>query len=417
MPVATASNDIMVERLQRELADKTTFAQGIVERANAGNRDLSQNEREQLTETRSRIQELSSQIEDVNETFKVAYETRNRGAEIGQEIEKLQGRNPNEGSVEYRSSGAYIVDAYKAHMGDRQAGARMEVFERAAAHQKTSDNPGIVPDPVVGELINYVDAQRPLIQVLGPRPIPGATWSRPRVTQHTSVAVQGAAGLAADQKTELVSQKMVIGKLTAEVVTYGGYVNVSRQNIDFSNPQAFDIIVNDLADQYAIETEGAVAAELAETGTTAVGIDLTPATGTRQEAIATGLFAAAGKVWRAVKGRGRIVLALSPELLEVWGPVFAGSINPQNAIGTGIGAADFGQGVVGTASGVTGIVSAGLGAAESFLFSTAAVEVYEQRIGTLQVVEPSVLGVQVAYAGYFTPMTIEEDAIVPITFT
>ena len=34
--------------------------------------------------------------------------------------------------------------------------------------------------------------------------------------------------------------------------------------------------------------------------------------------------------------------------------------------------------------------------------SSAAVEVYEDRIGSLQVVEPSVLGVQVAYAGYYT---------------
>ena len=35
------------------------------------------------------------------------------------------------------------------------------------------------------------------------------------------------------------------------------------------------------------------------------------------------------------------------------------------------------------------------------VLSTAAAEVYEDRIGALQVVEPSVLGVQVAYAGYF----------------
>jgi hypothetical protein len=30
------------------------------------------------------------------------------------------------------------------------------------------------------------------------------------------------------------------------------------------------------------------------------------------------------------------------------------------------------------------------------------VELYEQRIGTLSVTEPSVLGMQVAYAGYFS---------------
>jgi hypothetical protein len=41
--------------------------------------------------------------------------------------------------------------------------------------------------------------------------------------------------------------------------------------------------------------------------------------------------------------------------------------------------------------------------------------VFEQRIGTLQITEPSVLGVQVAYAGYFTALTIDDDGIVPLT--
>lgn len=415
MSVANGSHDTILRRYEQEFEDKRIFAEGILERANAGNRDLSPDELVQLTETRGRMEALQSQMKDVQETFKVAYETRNSSREIGQEIEKLKGRRPDV-DVEYRSSGAYIVDAYQAHMGNREAQGRMESFERAAAHQKTSDNPGIVPDPVVGELINYVDAQRPLITALGVRPIPGATWSRPRVTQHTSVAKQGAAGLAADQKSELVSQKMIIGKLTAEVVTYGGYVNVSRQNIDFSNPQAFDIIVNDLADQYAIETEAAVADALATTSTTAVSVDLSPTSGTAQEALSTGLYTAAGVAYAAMKGRGSLLLVMSPDMLGKFGPLFA-PINPQNAYGTSTGAAGFGQGVVGQASGITAVMSAGLGSTEAFLLSTAAVEVYEQRIGTLQVVEPSVLGVQVAYAGYFTPMIIEEDAIIPFAFT
>ena len=51
------------------------------------------------------------------------------------------------------------------------------------------------------------------------------------------------------------------------------------------------------------------------------------------------------------------------------------------------------------------------------MLSTAAAEVYEERIGSLQVVEPSVLGIQVAYAGYFTPMVIEPTGIIKITVT
>ncbi len=51
------------------------------------------------------------------------------------------------------------------------------------------------------------------------------------------------------------------------------------------------------------------------------------------------------------------------------------------------------------------------------VLSTAAAEVYEDRIGALQVVEPSVLGVQVAYAGYFASLIVEPTAIVEITKT
>jgi hypothetical protein len=58
-----------------------------------------------------------------------------------------------------------------------------------------------------------------------------------------------------------------------------------------------------------------------------------------------------------------------------------------------------------------------LAAGTMLVISTAAVEVYEDRIGSLSVVEPSVLGVQVAYAGYFAPLVIEDAGIIEITQT
>jgi hypothetical protein len=100
----------------------------------------------------------------------------------------------------------------------------------------------------------------------------------------------------------------------------------------------------------------------------------------------------------------------------LFGPLFA-PVNPQSAHSEGFTAATFGQGVMGAISGVPVVMSAGLGNGEAFAFSTAAVEAFEQRVGTLQVTEPSVLGVQVAYAGYFTALTIADAAIVPLTAT
>ena len=79
--------------------------------------------------------------------------------------------------------------------------------------------------------------------------------TRPKVTQHTNVAVQ-----PTGEKNELVSQKMTIAKQTVTAETYGGYVNVSRQDIDWSTPAIMDIVIHDLAGKYGTVTEAALCA-------------------------------------------------------------------------------------------------------------------------------------------------------------
>jgi hypothetical protein len=242
--------------------------------------------------------------------------------------------------------------------------------------------------------------------------MPSATWYRPKVSQHTTVAVQGSAGGAADEKTELSSQKMTITRLTGNAVTYGGYVNVSRQNLDFSSPSMLDAIVNDLAAQYAIQTEAALGAALIASTNT---VELSGAAGSATAAqLAEGLWSAAANIYTATKGQGRVALGVPPSKLGAWGSVFA-PVNPQNAQSTGFNAGDFNSGLVGSISGIPVYVSAGLSSAPAttygIVLSSAAVEVYEQRVGQLQATEPSVLGVQVAYAGYFTPMTVETGGV------
>jgi hypothetical protein len=100
-------------------------------------------------------------------------------------------------------------------------------------------------------------------------------------------------------------------------------------------------------------------------------------------------------------------------MLGLVGPLFA-PINPFNAQSSGFNAGQFGTGAMGAISGVQVVVTNGLAANEMLVLSTAAVEVYEDRVGSLQVVEPSVLGVQVAYAGYYAPLVIESTGIIKI---
>src|SRR4029077_1904235 len=47
----------------------------------------------------------------------------------------------------------------------------------------------------------------------------------------------------------------VISKLPVSASTYGGYVNVSRQDIDWTQPAIMDLIINDLAGQCALTPE------------------------------------------------------------------------------------------------------------------------------------------------------------------
>jgi len=305
--------------------------------------------------------------------------------------------------LEYRTAGEYVADVWQAGVGNRDAQARLATFERAGAeHQTTADNPGTVPDPIVGPIIDFIDAARPLVNTLGARAITnGPTFYRPHVTQHTTVGKQSA------EKAELPSQKMLIERLQVDVSTYGGFVNVSRQDIDWSSPSALQLVIDDLAAEYAIQTELAAGAALAAGGTT-----LTPAVTASSDAAAVlkAVWKGAGAVYAATKGRGRIVIIAGIDMLGVVGPLFP-LYNPMNQQGIGFAAASFGQGAAGQVSGASLIVSAGVPAGYLGVMSTAAMEVYEQRIGTLQVIEPSVLGVQVAYAGYFAEKIITATGI------
>jgi HK97 family phage major capsid protein len=411
MGINSHANDAMIRRLEKELEERNSASQALIANAQDSERDLNDAEKETLSGLRDRMVELRSQLSELEATADLASQVNDRMKQVDQAI--TTARRTGSTEVEYRSTGHYLTDYIAGATGSRQAMERLEVYTRAAAHQKTSDNLGVIPDPIFGPVLNFIDAARPLVNLLGPRDMPSATWYRPKVTQHVTVAAQGSAGAAADEKAELSSQKMTITRLTGNAVTYGGYVNVSRQNIDFSSPQMFDAIVNDLAAQYAVQTEAALGVALIA-GTN--NVELTTASGGTPTAaeLTAALWTAVANVYAATKGQGRVVLVVQPAKLGNWGSLFA-PVNPQNAQSTGFQAADFGQGLVGAVSGIPVYVSSGLVSAPATTFgivmSTAAVEVYEQRVGALQVTEPSVLGVQVAYAGYFTPMTVEAGGV------
>ena len=400
------ASDEYIQRLDRELEQKESLVRGIYQRANAAGRDINDEEGEMVVEARGRMEKIQKELDQAQDVNRIAYETRSKGRAVDQAIAIMKGK-PDVSQVEYRSVGAYMLDMWNSAQGSRDATDRLEVYSRAAAHQKTSDSLGVIPDPIVGPVIDFIDAARPLVSAIGTMPLTSATFYRPIVTSRPAVALQGTAGGPADEKSELVSQKMTIERKTVNAKTLGGYVNVSRQAIDFSSPSALDLVVNGLGQQYSIETEALVGGALGSVETSAVVYARNAAS------VSTAVWSAAGSVYNAVKGMGQLMIAIAPDVLGTFGPLF-NPVNPQNAQSPGFEAGRFAQGVMGTISGIPVVMSAGLLPGEAFLFSSAAIECFEQRVGTLQVVEPSVFGLQVAYAGYFSTLIVEPNGIVPL---
>ncbi|MGH2373005.1 MAG: phage major capsid protein, partial [bacterium] len=347
------ANDSMIRRLEKELEERNAAVQGIIATAQDTERDLNDAEKETMSSLRDRMGQIKDQLTELESTREAAEMVSSRMKQLDQAL--TTARRVGSEDIQYRSAGHYALEMYHAHLGDRAAAERLEIFHRAAAHQKTSDNLGVVPDPIVGDVVSFIDAARPLTTVIGPQVLPSSTFHRPKVTQGASVAVQGAAGGAGDEKAELVSQKMTITRVTGNAVTYGGYVNVSRQDIDFSSPQIMDIIIRDLAARYAIQTEAAVGTALDGSTSTNVGYGVSPTAAT----IRAALWAAAGDIYIGTAGQGRVVLGLAPDRLEVFGPLFTPIVSVAQT-GDGLSAGDYASGLVGAVAGIPTYMSAGL---------------------------------------------------------
>lgn len=396
-----AATDSMLSDLLERVEDTKKYQDQLIETAQRERRDLTDEEQEFFNRANDKMKALNKQIEPMIESARIANDSYERSKTLAQAVRV----GPKLDIVEYRSAGAYILDYALAAGGSTQAKERIDLFLRAAAHQTTADNLGVIPEPVVGPVLNFIDVSRPMVNSIGVTGMPGARFNVPQVTQHTDTALQ------AGEKAELVSRKMIINRVPVTMDTYGGYVNVSRQDIDWSVPQIMDLVINDLAGQYAQDTETATGTLLKANSTAQTPVLTSSSTAAE---VSAAIWKAVGTSYAATPGVNNFKLFVSPDMMGLIGPLFPG-VNPTNAQSSGFSAADYGSGVMGTIAGVQVVMSYGLAAGTILLLNSPAARVYEQRIGALQVTEPSVLGVQVAYAGYFKPVAVMPSAIIKLT--
>lgn len=388
----------VITRLVKERATQIEFIDQLLSRVDEEGRDLVEAETNNLAAARERIAAIDAQLAPLQEFEELrASAAENTLRAIGvvggaTTVERAAPATVADTPL-YRTAGAYLLDRVRAigapKLGIPNDPAAAERLSRAVAKQTTGETPGILPEPIVGPLINLIDASRPLITSLGVRPlgnIPGKTFSRPKVTQHSKVDVQSA------EKTELASQAMKIDSLEFPKQTFGGVVNVSRQDIDWTSPSAWDILTRDLADQYALATEAATARMFATGITQKVELG-----GSTLADWATALYQAAAK---AYAGSARMPDTIWCSV-DMWATM--GAVTDQARLmlppRPDTGSQDL-TSFSGNVFNATRIVAPKLPDGTVVVGNRSLCEYYEVQLGLIQAIEPSILGVEVAYGGY-----------------
>lgn len=434
----------VLERLETERTRQLEFVDELLARVAADERDLVDAERGNLEAARERIGQLDAQLEPLRQ-FETLRGT-HQGAIPAPPAQRTGSRTASLGVTErahaYRSAGEIIVDRIRAFdvmsnnvFGEEDSARGRAALERlqraglslpgsergnwaAPPNQTTAETPGLLPEPIIGEIVNDLDGQRPFITSLGgARPlgnIPGKTFSRPTVTQHVTVGKQSA------EKTALPSQQFTVDGVDFAKETWGGWLNVSRQDIDWTSPAAWDAIVRDLQDVYGLVTDGTSARAFATAITQASAAVATDDLAGWAAALYEG--AALAYAGGADVAAGEFPLGRLPDhiwvSLDMWAKVGA-IVDQARLVFPPTQSGNAGESSITSFDGnmfqAPRTVVPSLPAGTVIIGSRGRTEVYEALIGLLSAVEPSVLGVQIAYAGYFAYGTVAPLAFAKVT--
>ena len=297
-------------------------------------------------------------------------------------------------------------------VGGDQFHAMREGIQAAAPNVITTDIPGVLPLPIVQPVYNNFIGRRPVIDAIGAKAMPqgGKVFIRPEVTTHTSIGNQATENTALTQGTYVVTDNQVTKG------TYGGYVTLSEQSIDWSTPEIISLVLDDMGRIYANETDN-VAADNLKTGTT-VTRNFTAADLDDPSVWAAWVAGAATTILSSSNGNLPTHLFLSP---DIWGDLLSLSdsskrplfpqIGPMNAFG------NLAPGQVnGNAFGLQVVVDRNFAAATIILGDASGYEIFEQQKGAISIDVPSTLSRTIAFRGYLATLMIDSSKFVKAAF-
>jgi len=307
------------------------------------------------------------------------------------------------------SAAEYISAAF---VGGDQWRAMSEGIRAAAPNVLTSDIPGVLPLPIVQPVYNNFIGRRPVIDAIGAKAMPqgGKVFIRPEVTTHTSIGNQATENTALTQGTFVITDNQVTK------ATYGGYVTLSEQSIDWSQPEIIGLLLDDMARIYANETDNVAADNLA-----------TGASVTRNFASASGadpaywvewIYGAASTILSSSNGNLPTHLFLAP---NVWAslsslsdtadrPLFP-NVGPMNAFGgSNANSTDM------MAFGLKVVVDRNFAASTVIVGDPSGYEIFEQQKGAISIDVPSTLSRTIAFRGYLATLMIDPTKFVKAAF-
>lgn len=296
--------------------------------------------------------------------------------------------------------------AYKEAVRDQQT-----ALQAAAGDVLTTDTPGLLPVPVLGPLFQDLNFVRPVVTAFGARSMPNTpskTFIRPTITTHTSAATQ-------TEGSAVSATTMVIASNTVTKSTVAGQVTLTMQDMDFTDPSAMNLILNDLAGEYMIATDN-IAADALVAGKTASGSTWTVTAGDPTSLI-NSLYDAAREITED-SNFFPTHLAVSPDVWEKLGaqldankrPVLGYTTNGvlgQNSLGRVGGLAYTAMDVMG----LTLVVDNNFASGTMLVCYAPGFEIYEAQQGVLSIANPSTLSRTFSYYGYFSTFVAKSSFI------
>ena len=284
-------------------------------------------------------------------------------------------------------------------------------LQAAAGDILTTDTPGLLPVPVLGPLFQDLNFVRPVVTAFGARSMPNTpskTFVRPTITTHTSAATQ-------TEGSAVSATTMVIASNTVTKTTVAGQVTITRQDMDFTDPAAMNLILSDLAGEYLIKTDD-VAADALVAGKTASGSTWTVTAGDPTSLISS-LYDAAREIAED-SNYFPTHLCVSPDVWEKLGAQLDSNKRPVLGYVTdGI----MGQNSIGKVGGMgynnMNVMGLQLVVDNNFANGTMLVvyapgfEIYEAQQGILSVDNPSTLSKTFSYYGYFSTFVAKSSFI------